>query len=587
MPVVPSYGNDNTSVTPQNLPDVNLQTPYQMMKTAGLAGLEQERTGAKLEGAGSALADLGIQQQIQDNESAAKDAHATIINKANAVLNGTTDAQGKYTPGYLQAHGKDAIDGFSGVKDVLTGLLDEGNNSLGNPRQQEMFKQVAQQTLDSAINTAATHAGNQSSDYAIKSSIDRQSAANQTAILSYNPLPGADNTFYRQQIDTINTELHAQAEAQGLGEKETANHVRHGLGQTFSALTLHLLDNNQTDAAKSFLDAHSDTVPVASQDNLRKAISQGDSVDKVLSYSDKLTATTPALADQLDQVKKDFDNKTITGDERRLIESRVEALAARKQANLDTANSHAVGQAQDFFIKNPGKTVSDLSPSLYRALQDGNYLASMDSFASRNAGGSSAIKTDPGLYHEMLSNMGTGSAMDTNTMKDADFMTLMGKISQGDARGFEDARKNSANKTMATRQDASSVDLKTLTPALNLRLEGIKPSSNDDSQNSYKGAVALQAQDYIRKAQMAAGHQFNQDEVSKAVDKMFMMGVSTPTSFLGIPTGSNDAKLFGMHISDVPSAAKAGIKQSLINSGNKAPSDQDVLLQYWKLHGKH
>jgi hypothetical protein len=45
--------------------------------------------------------------------------------------------------------------------------------------------------------------------------------------------------------------------------------------------------------------------------------------------------------------------------------------------------------------------------------------------------------------------------------------------------------------------------------------------------------------------------------------------------------------MMGMTVKDLPAGAYDGLKQDLIRSGNSAPTDRDILTQYWSLHGKH
>jgi soluble lytic murein transglycosylase len=92
--------------------------------------------------------------------------------------------------------------------------------------------------------------------------------------------------------------------------------------------------------------------------------------------------------------------------------------------------------------------------------------------------------------------------------------------------------------------------------------------------------------DSLFDAQQQAGKKFTPEEVEKHIDGLFAKSVDFRSTLFGFSTGTSSQNLMAMQISDLPAGAAEGLRTALISSGNKAPTNTDILNLYRKMHGK-
>jgi soluble lytic murein transglycosylase len=115
---------------------------------------------------------------------------------------------------------------------------------------------------------------------------------------------------------------------------------------------------------------------------------------------------------------------------------------------------------------------------------------------------------------------------------------------------------------------------------------GLNPNPNPKELAAYqqvssiKGYVTQQVLDN----QKQIGRKMTEDELGIFTRKLFAKDVTMLDTHLGFTTGSTTHNLLGLKPSELPRQAYDGIKQALIASGKKVPTDQDILQQYWRMH---
>ena len=435
----------------------------------------------------------------------------------------------------------------------------------------------------------------------------RIKAAADSAALSFNPLvdkPGLNydakggeaSSPYELNLRTVNAEANSLADLQGIRDPDLrAEFIKDQMGKTYVSVISHMVDgigkgaknaNGATiQMAQSYFDAVKDNIPLEQRDKIQSVLKAGAMQDTVLSYSDSLMDSKKGESAQFAQIRKDFEAGKISGAEREQIESRISHLnsRAREADNQNTAN--VVGQAQDFFIKNPGMTMTDLPPTIYAALERKGQLAALDGFSRREAN-----HTDLATLQSVQSHFGDGSESDITKMNDADFLGMHGKLSDKDWKYWNTQRDNNKKGIVSSRTDPGSVAEGVFNGALKSRLVqvGIDPSRMKNPDDKARlGGLQQFAKEWVIQDQTAAGHKFNDDQIGKSLDRLMSTNVEFRTSFMGFDTGSGSKQLVKMDYGSLPKDAKEGIRNALIKRGNANPTNQDVLNYYWRLHGQN
>lgn len=416
MPRVPTY--DTPTVAPQPLPGAQMTDSSHLMQWATLGSQEQRQFGNAVQGVGKELAQIAADQQATINEAAVKDQHAQLVSTVSDVLHGSQDDPAS---GFMTQAGKNAIDGYSGVRDALTQLPDKMAENLQNPRQQQMFKQAAQQTVQAAITQASAHAAQQTQKYEIEASAARAQAAGDAAVKSFNPMPGADNTLYAQGVATQRAELENQADKFGLVDKERDEFIRQGLSATYVGVINHLAANDQIKAAKAYMATVQDDIDAKTQDKIRAVLEAGDTKNDSLALAIDIKGRIGGIAAQEKELDQQFKAGTINADVHDMALQKLRADNAQRRSEQSEADKAVIGQVWDLKNKQPGATLADLSPQTIAYVKQRGLGSHIDSILA----GSPALD-DAKLYNDMM----RMSADDPVGFTKMDLSTVSGQLSQ-------------------------------------------------------------------------------------------------------------------------------------------------------------
>lgn len=348
-------------VPEQTAPDVlptQLQAPSVnrlLYRSIGAGGEELEHFGQTLARTGQMGAEDVLRQQAVVNEAAVKDADAKLTDAITDVMHDPKN-------GYMTQLGKNAIDGYSGVVDRLRALPEGFTDGLKNPRQQEMFKQAAAGRINAAIQGAAVHAGQQTQRYELDSSLARADSASTAIVNGYNPAPGADQSLFQHNVDTLKAELSHAAEVQGLDGPAKDQFIGNAMSKTYTGLIDHLVSNHQNQAAQDVFAKVKDQMDPAHADKIKGILDQASAKDKGLDLAIDLKSKVSGIDAQEKELDRQFKAGKIDEATHQQALGHLRSDNAQRRAEEGEQDKAVLGQVWDLKNKNPNATVADLTP---------------------------------------------------------------------------------------------------------------------------------------------------------------------------------------------------------------------------------
>ena len=246
------------------------------------------------------------------------------------------------------------------------------------------------------------------------------------------------------------------------------------------------------------------------------------------------------------------------------------------KALADRADA-ALASAQRFLASNPGATVDQVPADTLDALRQYAPGKIDDLMKYASALGRDDRKTDLTLYNRLSSHTD-----EMARMTDAQFESLRAHLSNADFKHFAKERADAIAGVGNT--SAEALNGTAMKAALNSRLESlgipVNPKASDTAAQERLGGIKQFVRDSIFEAQRAAGRKLTAEEVEQHIDKLF----TTSVDFRSTLWGKSTETLMAMQIGDLPSGAADGLKQALVQSGNRNPTNNDILNLYRKLH---
>jgi soluble lytic murein transglycosylase len=252
-------------------------------------------------------------------------------------------------------------------------------------------------------------------------------------------------------------------------------------------------------------------------------------------------------------------------------------VEAERQFNEQTKaikqrEDDAVATAMRAVVENGGR-YSDLPASIRGALPP-KEIDSVIGFAQKISKGDDT--TSLYLYNNL-----TAHPEQLARYSDAQFYALRRELSESDYKHFSNER---AKLTGTAPGSAGPGDINTAaikqTLDGRLRMMNMDPTPKDDggADAARIGGIHRFVDTYFYAAQREAGKKFTDAEVSQHIDSLFAKNAEFRGWF-----STSSGPMLGMKASDVPSAAKDGIKASFKKLGNDNPTDAQILNAYWSL----
>lgn len=143
-----------------------------------------------------------------------------------------------------------------------------------------------------------------------------------------------------------------------------------------------------------------------------------------------------------------------------------------------------------------------------------------------------------------------------------------------------------------TDNSAQAINRPAVTRSLNQALTTLRiPSAPTkgqpwtDTQKERIGGIQEYVDNSIYAAQRQTGTKMTADQIQQHIGKLFATDVTFKNTlwYGGAGTDTN-TKLMALTLPDLPSGAAEGLRKSLVASGNRAPTDTDVLNLYRRMH---
>ena len=241
---------------------------------------------------------------------------------------------------------------------------------------------------------------------------------------------------------------------------------------------------------------------------------------------------------------------------------------------------NAVSAVQRFISSNKA-TVDQVPPALMDAVRQfaPGKLDDLEKYSKTMQRGDAV--TDPVLYNRL-----TSHTDELAKMTDTQFEMLRSHLAPSAFEHFSRLRADTINGK--TDESAGAVNVSAMKAALNPRLSGLGINTAPNPKDAPAQERVAGVREFVRQslfdAQRQAGKKFTPEEVDKHIDHLFAKSVEFRTTLFGMNTGTSAENLMGMQFKDVPGEAAEGLKQALIKSGNRAPTNNDILNLYRKIH---
>ena len=149
-----------------------------------------------------------------------------------------------------------------------------------------------------------------------------------------------------------------------------------------SAVIQSALDADDYTQAKAYFEANRGQMTAAAISASERALEQGGTRDQSLKLSLQLSSSGIGFDAQRKQLKDMFTSKKISADVYDQTLQRISAEAQLAKANEADWNNSMSGQAQDWVLNNPGKSIADLPPRLYNWAKGKGQLDNLSRFAA-------------------------------------------------------------------------------------------------------------------------------------------------------------------------------------------------------------
>lgn len=167
------------------------------------------------------------------------------------------------------------------------------------------------------------------------------------------------------------------------------------------------------------------------------------------------------------------------------------------------------------------------------------------------------------------------------TMSDSEFYSMRQQLSESDFKKFSDMRGKEA---AGDKAKPGALDLPMVNSVVDSRLQsmGLDPKAKNGSAIARVGAIRKTINDEVLLRQQAAGRSFDDAEITKTVDDLFLRtrGFKSRTwleAFTGQEAQVRKATLFGATVSDIPKELSASLKADFKSQGIDEPTDQQLL----------
>ena len=526
-------------------------------RDAASGAASMENLGQTLERAGSNFGQLAAEHQATINEAAVKGYDADLVQK-------TTDLLHNPDSGYLNMQGADAVNGRQAAIKSLQDMSQSISDNIQNPRQQEMFKQIAAQRFNASLAAIDEHASQQGNKYAIDSGMARAQASSDAATRAYNPVTGADNTIYRQAIATQKQELGEIADRLGLKDALRDQFMQQQLGKTYAGVVGHLVDNNQSAGARDFLASVRDQLSPEVADKLAQTVKAGTDRNDALTTALAVKSKTSDINQQEKDLDAQFSAGKITSDIHDMALQHLRADNAQRRSEEAENDRVFMGNLWGQVKAGNVKSITDLSPTQLAYVRNRALGDRVDTLMRKDF--------DPTRDAQVLTDMTHMAAETPYEFAKMDTSSLIGTVSPGVYDKIL-GMQTGINKADAKQMEQTKLVSDTLHSVKGMMPAALQnPKSNSDKQEFAKFNGALI--DALNSAQTAQGDK----PLTNVQAREIALGMvkDRALSGRGWIWGDGPTKPTYQLVDDIPDNDRTQIVQALQGAGKPVTPDAVV-----------
>lgn len=283
----------------------------------------------------------------------------------------------------------------------------------------------------------------------------------------------------------------------------------------------------------------------------------------------------PTLADLQAKLEADPDLRTRPGALKKAQEelNRKHALYLKgKQETQSSAYAEAMKH-----IENGGRY--DTIPKQIRSKVDPSKWGALRKYEETVMGG--GRKSSDLATYQLLS----GDPERVRAMSDSDFYAMRESLSESDFKSFADMRGKPG---AGDKANPGALDLAMVNSVADGRLRsiGLDPKAKSGAAVARVGAIRKTINDEVLLRQRAAGRKFDDAEITKVVDDLFLKTRAFKDrtwleAFTGKAGEVRKATLFGATVGDIPKEQRTALEADFKAQGIDEPTDQQVLEAFY------
>lgn len=363
MPRVPTY--DNFQVMPSQAPGQRLQAT-EIPDTAGSNLTLVSKGLGTLAGETAKVAGIATRAIVDD---ASNKVEQQVLRLAYDPKEGFTHLRGESA---MKRPGDKALPDEYNEK--LQKEIDRIGSEVSGGLAQQVFREKAK-TLQTRFHGALVkHYGAESINFAVGTQEGVISTQiNNMSMLYDNPDQLAES---RLKISEAAKEV---GRIKGLTSDQTAELTRNQVSKGHVAAFSAAIDADKIDYAKAYLEQFDKDLTVEARDTLRDALAKGELSTKSFEMSQQYKGLP--LSKQIAIMDEKVANGEISAKVRDATVTRFEHNWQVSKSIQAEGDKSMLGEMQDWFNKNPGKTALDLPDSLYNRLKSRGHLDAASSYA--------------------------------------------------------------------------------------------------------------------------------------------------------------------------------------------------------------
>jgi hypothetical protein len=339
--------------------------------------------GKGLVAAGDAASFILADQRKMENEARVKEADVLYADKLRAMLHDPEK-------GYLNQMGKNALDSREALNKELETLNTSSMEGMTNDVQRRLFSNVQTQRRQSALLQADTHESQQRKTYAVAQADTRAKAQVGEMVLhaASNGVTNADGKPigpYNDAKATMAAEVDAQAKLLGWSKDMADAKKLELLTVAHTQVIQDMVSKKNAKGATDYFKKYGERGEIneAQKAELTKYLETANVQSSGLDLQFSLTKDHKTEKAQLTALDQQYRDGQITSDVRDNAKTRIEHDWAKVRQAKNEGDKAMMGSAQEWVMKNPGKSVLEMPPGLYNWSKNNGHLAGLDGFAER------------------------------------------------------------------------------------------------------------------------------------------------------------------------------------------------------------